>query len=113
MRLQQVTPRQPIPDIPITPREGQSDSEVVLKHDDLYARAWECEYDESIFDSDYNNLATPSSPEYTIRSEQAADKRRNTPELYQKVPHKFFLSHIDRMTERTWITTRSLTRILV
>ena len=79
MRLRQFTTRQPIPDIPITPREWQPDPEVVIKHDDLYARAWECEYDEPMFESDYNNLATPSSPEITIRSEETADEKRNTP----------------------------------
>ena len=79
MRLRQFTPRQPIPNIPITPREWQPDPEAVTKHDDLYARAWECEYDEPILDSDYKNLATPSSPEITIRSEQAADELRSTP----------------------------------
>ena len=78
MRLRQFTPRQPIPDIPITPRELQPDPEVVIKHDDLYARAWECEYDEAIFDSDYNNLATPSSLKITIRSEHAADETKST-----------------------------------
>ena len=77
--LHQFTPRQPIPDKPITPREWQADPEVVIKHDDLYATAWECEYDEPIFDSDYNNLATPSSPEITKRCEQAADEMRRTP----------------------------------
>ena len=111
MRLRQFTPRQPIPGIPITPREWQPDPEVLIKHD-LYARAWECEYDEPIFDSDYNNLATPSSPEITIRSKQAADEIGTLQEPYQKVPHKQFLSHIDRMTEGTWITTRSVMRIL-
>ena len=45
----------------------------------FYARAWECEYDEPIFQSGYNNLATPSSPEITIRSEQTADEMRSTP----------------------------------
>ena len=79
MRPRQFTPRQPIPDIPITPREWQPDLEVVITHDDFYARAWECEYDEPIFDSDYNNLATPSPPESTIQSEQAADEMKNTP----------------------------------
>ena len=78
MRLRQFIPRQPIPDIPITPREWQPDPEVVIKHDDLYARAWECEYDEPRFDSDYNNLVTPSSPEITVRSEETADKMRST-----------------------------------
>ena len=113
MRLRQFTLHQPIPDIPITSRKWQPDPEVVIKPDDLYARAWECEYDEPIFDSDYNNLPTPSSPEITIRSKQAAGELKSTPELYHKVPHKLFLSHIYLMTEWTWITTRSLMRILV
>ena len=79
MRMRQFTPRQPIPNIPITPREWQPDPDVVIKHDDLYARAWECECDEPIFDTDYNNLATPNRPEIAIRSEQAADEMRSTP----------------------------------
>ena len=48
-------------------------------NNDLYARAWDCEYDEPKFDSDYNNLATPTSPEITIRSDQPADEIRSTP----------------------------------
>ena len=79
MRLRQFTPRQPIPVIPITPRDWQPDPEVVIKHDDLYARAWEFEYDEPKFDGDHNNLVTPSSPEITIRSEETADEMRSTP----------------------------------
>ena len=79
MRLRRFTPRQPIPDKPITPREWQPDPEVTIKHDDLYARAWECEYEKPIFDSDYNNLVTPNSPEITVRSEETADEMRTTP----------------------------------
>ena len=48
MRLRQFTPRQPIPDIP--QREWQPDPEIIIKHDDSYAGAWECEYDKPIFD---------------------------------------------------------------
>ena len=79
MRLRQFAPRQPLPDIPITPRESQPDPEVVIKHDDLYARAWECEYDKPILDSDHNKLVTPNSPEITVRSEKAANELRSTP----------------------------------
>ena len=79
MRLRKFTPRQPLSDIPVTQREWQPDPEVVITHDDLYARAWECEYDEPVFDSDYNSLAKPSPPEMTIRSDQAADEMRSTP----------------------------------
>ena len=79
MRLRQFTPRQPLSDIPVTQHERQPDPEVVITHDNLYARAWECENDEPIFDSDYKNLAPPSPPESTIRSEQRAEKMRSTP----------------------------------
>ena len=43
MRLRQFTPRQPIPDLPVTPRQWQADPEDIIKHDDLYAIACECE----------------------------------------------------------------------
>ena len=78
-RLRQFTPHQPLSDIPATQREWQPYPEVVITHDDLYARAWECEYDEPILDSIYNNLAALSPPEITIRSKQTADEMRNTP----------------------------------
>ena len=84
MRLRQFTPRQPISDIPVTQREWQPDPEVVFTHDDIYARAWECQYDEPIFDSNYNNLATPSPPEITIRSKQAADETKSTPGIIRE-----------------------------
>ena len=77
MRLRQITPRQPISDIPTTPCERQPDTKNTIKHDDLYA--WECEYDEPIFDSYYNTLVTPNSTEITIRFEEAADEMRSTP----------------------------------
>ena len=60
MKLRQFTPHQPVPDIPIKQREWQPEPEVIIKHDDLYAGAWECENNEPIFDSDYNNLVTPN-----------------------------------------------------
>ena len=52
MRLRQFTPRQPPSDRPVTQPEWQPDPEVVITHDDLYAGAWDCEYDEPIFDGD-------------------------------------------------------------
>ena len=79
MKPRQFTPRQPLPDVPVTQREWQPEPEAVITHDGLYARAWECEYDEPIFDSDHSNLAVPSSPEVTVRSEQTSDEMRNTP----------------------------------
>ena len=86
MRLRQFTPRQPLPDVQVTQREWQPDPEVVITHDDLYARAWECEYDEPIFDSDYNNLAASNPSEITVRSDQTADEMRNTPGITPENP---------------------------
>ena len=43
MRIRQFTPREPPADIRITPQEWKLEPEVSIKHDDLYARAWECE----------------------------------------------------------------------
>ena len=79
MRLRQFTTHQPIPDIPVTSREWQRDPGAIIKHEDLYARACECEYEKPIFDSDYNNMVTPNSPEITARSEEAADETRIAP----------------------------------
>ena len=79
MTLPQFTPRQPIPDYQITLREWKSDLEVIIKHDDLYARAWECEYEKSFLDGNYNNQVTPNSHEISVPSEGAADKTSATP----------------------------------
>ena len=79
MRLRQFTPRQTIPDIQITPSDWKPDPEVIIKHDDLYVRAWECEEEKPTFDNDYNNLVTPNSPEIAEKSEEAADETSSTP----------------------------------
>ena len=100
MRLRHITPRQPIPDTPVTPREWQPDPEVIFKHDDLYARAWECEYDKPKFDSFRNNLVPPNSPEVTVRSGQAADGTRCTPGTTQEDSSEF-LPHIDEKDDGT------------
>ena len=80
MRLCQFTPHQPIRDIQITPRQWKPDPELILKHDHLSARAWECEYEKPIFDNDYINLLTPNSSEIRVLSvsERAADEMSAT-----------------------------------
>ena len=92
MRLRQFTRRQPIPDTPVTPREWQPDQEVFNKHDDLYARASEWEYDKLIFDSDRDNMVISNSPEVSVWPEGAADETRSNPGTIQEdsseiVPH--------------------------
>ena len=90
MRLRQFTHRQPIPDTPVTPREWQPDPEVINKHDDLYARARECENDKPIFDSDRDNMVIPNSPEVSVRLEEAADETKSTPGIIQEDPSEVF-----------------------
>ena len=93
MRLRQFTPRQPIPDIPVTPREWQPDPEIIIQHDDLYARARECEYDKSIFDSDSDNVMKPNSPQVTVRSGEEADATRSPPGTTQEDSSNIPLPH--------------------
>ena len=69
MRLCQLTPQQTLPDVQITPQEWKIDPEVSINHDDLYAAAWECEYERPIFDARYENAAPPNSPESDMRSD--------------------------------------------
>ena len=52
--------------------------------DDLYARAWECEYDKPNFDSDSDNLVSRNSPEVTVRSGEEADGTGSTPGTTQE-----------------------------
>ena len=48
MRMRQFTRRQPPADITVKPQEYKSDPEVSLRHDDLYARAWEYDFEQPI-----------------------------------------------------------------
>ena len=100
MRLRQCTPQQPIPDISVTPREWQPDPEVIIKHDDSYARAWECEYDTPIFDNDRDNLVPLNSPEVTVRSGETVDETRSTPGTTQE-DSSDILFHTDEMGDGT------------
>ena len=60
MRMRQFTPRQPPADITLKPQEYKSDPEVSLNHDDLYARAWQCVYEQPISDAENDNEAPPN-----------------------------------------------------
>ena len=89
--------------------------EVIIKHDDLYARAWECEYDKPIIDSDRDNMVISNPPEVTFRPEEAANEIRSTPGTipYRTTPQRFSPTQMKQMTERIRITTCSLMRIIV
>ena len=50
-----------------------------LKHDDLYARAWECDNEQPILDAENANTAQPNSPKITVQSDLSTEETWNTP----------------------------------
>ena len=79
MRMRQFTPRQPTADITVKLQEYKSDPEVSLNHDDLYARAWEYDFDQPIFDAENDNEAPTNVQEIPIQSDYSTEKLRSTP----------------------------------
>ena len=79
MQLRQFTTRQTLPDVQITPQEWKSDPELSIKHADLYARAWECDYERPIFDAKYENTAPPNPLDFVIQSDLLPEETWNTP----------------------------------
>ena len=79
MRMRQFTPRQPPAEITVKPQEYKSDPEVSLNHDDLYARAWECDYEQPFFDAENDNEAPTNSQEIPVRTDFSTEEMRNTP----------------------------------
>ena len=79
MRMRQFPPRQPPTDTPVKPQEYKSDPEVSLNHDDLYARAWEYDFEQPIFDAENDNAAPPNLQEISLRSDFSTEELKNTP----------------------------------
>ena len=90
MRMSEFTPRQPPSDKRTTPQEWKSDPEVSLKHDDLYARAWECDYEQLIFDGENKNGTPPNSLEIPVQSDVSTEEMRSTPGLTHQCSPKIF-----------------------
>ena len=78
MRMRQSTPRQPPADITVKPQENKSDPEVSLYHDDLYARAWEYDFEQPIFDAENDNATPPNQQEIQVQSDFSTKEMRNT-----------------------------------
>ena len=78
MRMRQFTPRQPPADIRVNPQEYKPDPEVVINHDDLYARACEHHYEQPIFDTENNDATQPSQRETPIQSDLSTGEKSNT-----------------------------------
>ena len=79
MRKRHFTPRQPPADKTVKPHEYKSDPEVSLNHDDLYARAWEYDFEQPIFDAENDNAAPPNQREILVQSDLSTEEMRNTP----------------------------------
>ena len=79
MRRRQFTPRQPPADIAVKPQEYKSHPEVSLHHDDLYARAWEYDFEQPTFDTENDKAAPPNIQEIPLQSEYSLEQMRNIP----------------------------------
>ena len=92
MRMRQFTPHQPPADITVKPQEYKADPEVSLNHDDLYARAWEYDFEQPIFDAENDKAAPPSQQEIPLQSDFSMEEMKNTPgnpKIHMCVPQKF------------------------
>ena len=79
MRMSQFTPRQPPADITIKPHKYEFYPEVSLNHDDLYARAWEYDFEQPIFDAENDNEAPPNQQEIPVQSDFSTKEMKTTP----------------------------------
>ena len=91
MRKRQFTPRKPPADTRIAPQEYKPDPDVSLKDDDLYARAWEYDYEQPIFDAENNNTTPPNSQEIPIHFDFSTEEMRNTPGATHECSPEVFL----------------------
>ena len=78
MPMRQFIPHEPPADIQIKPQEYKPDPEVSLKHDDMYARTWEYDYDQRVFEAENNNATPPNSHEIPVQSDLSTEEMRNT-----------------------------------
>ena len=77
--MRQFTPRQPPADITVKAQEYKTDPEVSLNHDDLYARAWEYDFQQPIFEAENDHAAPPNPQEIPTQSDFSMEEMRNTP----------------------------------
>ena len=77
--MRQFTPRQPPADIAVKPQEYKPDPEVSLHHDDFYARTWEYDYDQPVFDNENDNALPHKSQENPVQSDFSTEEMTNTP----------------------------------
>ena len=100
MRLCSFSPRQPISDVQSPAQEWKPDPAVIIKHDDLYARAWESEYETSIFDNDQHEPDSGNSPEVTVRHHLPNEQTCTNPGNIQEDSPEI-LPHTDEICDGT------------
>ena len=61
-----------------------------LKHDDLYTRAWEHDFEQPIFDAENNNVMPLSSHEKLVQSDFSTEEMRSAPETTHECSPKIF-----------------------
>ena len=98
MRLRLFTRRQPKPDVQTTSQEWKPDPGVISKHDHLYARAWESEYETPIFDRDQHGTDIDNSPEITVRKDLPNDETSTFPGTIQEDSQKFCPTQMNEVT---------------
>ena len=79
MKIRSFAPSQHQPDVQTAPQERKVVPEVIIKHADLYARAWEYETENSIFDSVHKKRNTPYLHKITVQSNLANDETSTIP----------------------------------
>ena len=79
MRLRHFTLHQPSADFQVKPREWKPDPEVSLNHNVLYARAWECDYEQPFFQAKNSNEAPPNPHEIRVQADLPSEKVSNRP----------------------------------
>ena len=110
MRLQLFTPGQPIPDVQTTSQEWKLDPEVIIKRDDLYAKARESEYETPIFDNGRHKPDNDNSPENRGRHDLANVETCTIPGTKREGSPEIFPAQMKYVTELIRITIWSLMR---
>ena len=100
MRLRQFILRQPITDVQITAKEWKPDPEFIIKHDDVYARAWESQYETPVFDNGQHEPDSDNSPKITVRHDLQNDKTCTIPGTIQEDSPEI-LPHTDEIGDGT------------
>ena len=65
---------------------------MITKHDDLFARAWECDYETPILNIDDHNTAPPDPTDFAVRSDLPPEEMWNPPGASRECGPEFFPS---------------------